>query len=339
MTVRRSRASRWFAAAAMWTGAYGALGLYWSRGGSGFPYAEINAARAAGAALLGLPPEVTGLIIALLAAAVSTFAMVHLSRRFTTTAWAVRLAWTMVIVLLLTVPDARLLIALVNVLMTRVDNISPAVVNQVWVLLGVFLWWRAARASRPQSTSISPRTGARLSHHERAVWLAAVILPLFYALRQLAWALGIHVGVTEEFIRPYTVPGARITEAILGAMAVGGALLTLGLGQRWGSRIPRRSPILPDRPVPKLLVVIPAGVVSITLAAAGLSIYRGLLAMALGLTPFEPSAALENWAVWLPTLTWLPWGLALVAATFHYHRRRSLERQGLPHPGRLSSST
>ncbi|MEO3790855.1 hypothetical protein ABGB14_11605 [Nonomuraea sp. B10E15] len=306
----------WWTAAAIWTAAYGGLGLYWARGGAGFPYAEAGAARSAGALLVGLPPGATGVTIAMIAVALLALAALRLLRRSETTMWSARSAGAVAALLLLAVPDARLLVALVNVLMLRLGDLPAMVPHQVFVLAGAFAWWRAAQADRP------PGAGTRPSGHERRVWLAAVVLPLLYAARQLTWALGIHVGVSEEFVRPYTAPGARLTEAVLGAMTVAGALLTLGLRQKWGSRVPRWSPILPGRPVPVLLVAIPGGLAAIILSAAGLSIYRGLLSMALGLTPAGPSAALENWAVWLPTLAWLPWGLALGGATLHYHRRR-----------------
>ncbi|TDD16608.1 hypothetical protein E1294_30725 [Nonomuraea diastatica] len=256
-------------------------------------------------------------MIAVFAVALLALATLRLFRRSETTMWPARSAWTVAALLLLAVPDARLLVALVNVLMLRFGDIPPMMPNQIFVLAGAFAWWRAAQADRPPGAA-----GARPSSRERRVWLAAVVLPLLYAARQLTWALGIHVGVSEEFVRPYTAPGARLTEAVLGSMTVAGALLTLGLRQKWGSRVPRWSPILPCRPVPVLLVVIPGGLAAIILSAAGLSIYRGLLSMALGLTPAGPSAALENWAVWLPTLAWLPWGLALGIATMDYHRRR-----------------
>lgn len=130
--------------------------------------------------------------------------------------------------------------------------------------------------------------------------------------------------------------GARMAEFILGAMAAGGALLTLGLAQRWGSVFPRWIPFLRGRRVPVWLAVVPATAVAGILTASGLAINRGFTAMHLGWTAMEPVARAENWGAWLPPLLWLVWGLALGAATVAYRRRRAREDGRAPrllHPG------
>ncbi|TWD82766.1 hypothetical protein FB561_3909 [Kribbella amoyensis] len=320
MTESKTRAKYWWWMVTGWSSAYLLLGIVWILGGPGYPFEDASAARTSGALLVGPPREPTSAVIACLAFAV--LVAVVLGRQSSRSSWPSRFVMGVAILLVLTVPDARLLVALINLPLGNLAPFSAAVWHQVWILLGAFLFWRAS------ATRATPRPGRvfesqeRPTGRQRRIWIAAMALPLVYAGRQLAWAAGLHFGVTDEFIEPYTAAGARITEAALAAAAILGALLTAGLGQRWGTRFPRWTPFLAGRSVPVLLAVIPGLTIAVILSAAGLSIYRGLLAMAFGLTPVEPSATMENWAVWMPTLSWLPWGVTLGLATLSYRRRR-----------------
>lgn len=96
-------------------------------------------------------------------------------------------------------------------------------------------------------------------------------VPLFYATIRFAWALGLPLGVSQDLLdelgdavyrgRRHGDPGRR-----------GG--LTLGLGQRWGERFPRWMLGLRGRNVPVALAVVPAVVVSVVVASAGLMFIR-----------------------------------------------------------------
>lgn len=69
-----------------------------------------------------------------------------------------------------------------------------------------------------------------------------------------------------------TTPGAG-----LATLAVGGALLTLGLTQRWGEVYPRWVPFLRGKPVRPRTAIIPATVVAILVTSAGMAYLRAML--------------------------------------------------------------
>ena len=107
----------------------------------------------------------------------------------------------------------------------------------------------------------------------------------------------------------------------LGAFAVVGAVLTLGLVQRWGEVVPSWVPRLGGRRVPPAAAVVPASFVAIVLVPAGISMVRQVLAQDVG------QEIVENWAAAGPTFLWPVWGLALGAATLAYALRRRGERR------------
>jgi hypothetical protein len=86
---------------------------------------------------------------------------------------------------------------------------------------------------------------------------------------------------------------ARIGEAGLATLAIGGGTVTLGLIRPWGEIWPRWVPFLAGRRVP----------------------------VALGLAP-EPAEppAYTGWATWAPGWLWPFWGIAV--ATIAYYRCR-----------------
>lgn len=112
-------------------------------------------------------------------------------------------------------------------------------------------------------------------------------------------------------MRDLHASGAVWTGAWLGTFAIIGAILTLGLVQRWGERFPRWLPGLAGRPVPVRLAVVPALVVSALVTSAGL-----------GLTS-NASRFTGGFWFYLPQLLWPVWGVALAAAALAYHLRRT----------------
>jgi hypothetical protein len=97
-------------------------------------------------------------------------------------------------------------------------------------------------------------------------------------------------------------------------MALGGALLTLGLIQHWGEVFPSWLPVLAGRRVPPGLAIVPATVASVVLTTGGLTIWRMVIAEGIG-----AAAGLGGLA---PGLAFLPWGLTLGLATLAYYYRR-----------------
>jgi hypothetical protein len=148
----------------------------------------------------------------------------------------------------------------------------------------------------------------------------AVIIPLLYAATRWVWALGIPLGINEEFFREGQAVGLWWAVAALATVAIIGALLTLGLVQRWGEVFPRWIPYLAGKRVPPELAIVPASVVSILVTTAGLMFVRLTLRGALG----ETFAFIdkEDWAAVAPELLWPLWGGALAAATLAYYCRR-----------------
>lgn len=125
-------------------------------------------------------------------------------------------------------------------------------------------------------------------------------MPLPYAASRLAWALGIPVGLSDASRMALEASDATMVEFSLSGMALGGALLTLGLGQRWGEVFPGWLPFLAGKRVPPALAIIPATLASVVLTVGGLTIYRMVIAQGLG------DAA--DWGAVTPGLVFLPWG-------------------------------
>jgi hypothetical protein len=141
----------------------------------------------------------------------------------------------------------------------------------------------------------------------------AVAVPTFYALTRWAWALGIPLGFSRQALRAEAAqsPGIWLAGAGLATLAVGGALLTLGLTQRWGEVYPRWVPFPRGKPVRPRTAIIPATVVAILVTSAGMAYLRAMLTGQVSL----------DWGAG-PTLLWPVWGAALGAATLAYHLRR-----------------
>ena len=97
-------------------------------------------------------------------------------------------------------------------------------------------------------------------------------------------------------------------------MAVGGAILTLGLVQRWGEIFPRWMIGLAGKRVPPMLAIVPAAFVSLIVTSAGLEYVR-LVFTRVGIPD-------SSWTTMGPEVLWPIWGVALAGATFAYYLRR-----------------
>lgn len=144
----------------------------------------------------------------------------------------------------------------------------------------------------------------------------AVVAPLVYASTRLAWALGIPLGVTDEFL--VLLGDAKFAGLGLGLFAIVGALLTLGLVQRWGETFWSWLPIVGGRPVPVSLAVVPGLFIAMAVVSAGIGFARLILGGEVESLPGEP----VDWAAWAPELLWVPWGVALGVAALAYRVRR-----------------
>lgn len=336
-------------AAAVWSLVYGALGLYWALGAAGFPFGSENDLDAALSVFGGVRAEAGAPVIAALGL-IGALAAVVMARTWGRGLLRVVLlvfAWTVAAVLALVIPDYRVLVAVAYAPIFLAGapfgwppvnyfeaTLPWPVVNQFVCIAGGFLWAAAAvaydRRSRdvrghpgrayPAAGWTTPESAARWGRW--AVYVSFVV-PVLYAVTRGAWALGIPLGISEEFLRYLQAAGLVWAGAGLASVAVGGAVLTLGLLRRWGEVFPMWIPLLAGKGVPIWLAVAPASLVSVLVTTAGLMFVR-LTLFGGALSVGEYGLALdENWAAIAPELLWPLWGAALGAATLaYYHRRR-----------------
>ncbi|WP_435737551.1 hypothetical protein V5D56_02825 [Cellulosimicrobium sp. PMB13] len=209
------------------------------------------------------------------------------------------------------------------------DFLTPGVLLQLAVLLGAGLLaastTRFARRAVGACESCGRRhdgadpawtTPASAARWGRAAALVAAAAPLFYAVTRIAWVLGIPLGFSPDDVAALAGDDGWIAALGLGAFALVGAVLTLGLFQRWGEVFPRWMLGLAGRRVPVNLAVIPATIVAVAVLPAGLSL------VALGLGDEKLAITADSWGAVGPTLLWPLWSVALGAATYAYWLRR-----------------
>ncbi|MEW2430260.1 hypothetical protein AB0877_19830 [Micromonospora sp. NPDC047644] len=326
--------------AAGWLGLWGVLALLSTLTGTGYPFGP-NDPNGGDVSLLRLVPvEVATPLFAgvLLTAAVAALAMSRPAARSPgpLRALLAGYGWAVAFALVLVVPDVRVLIVLgyLPILLVGAPFGWPPIdYSDVFnwalfarfaalagglLLVGAVLAWqrrtagacvgcgRAATGQRWTTPAAATRWGR---------WAAgiAAVIPLTYAVTRFAWAAGIPLGISREFLTEMQDTGLVWAGLGLGAFATVGAILTLGLVQRWGERFPRWMLGLAGHRVPVKLAVVPATLVAISVTAASL----GLLS--------NP----EFWRLTggfsmtgAPMLLWPLWGVALGVATYAYHLRR-----------------
>lgn len=346
--VRRPT-SRWAApalpVAATWSVTYLVLGIAWLAGAGGNP-ADPEVDDSPGLSLLtGWGPQAGAAILTALAGlGVVLAGVMTVLRRVPHPVAALRrlstaLAAGLGLVLAVVLPDYRLLASIAYtpiLLVLTLIGAAPAnvtlwpwpVVNMAVLSIAGLAWVTAAvvghRGTRGGVCAsdgsgrmawwATPEAAARWGRWATGL---AVVVPLGYAATRFAWALGIPLGVRQQLLDD--LGDGVYAGAALGTLAVGGAVLTLGLVQRWGARFPRWTLGLRGRPVPVGLAVVPAAAVSVVITSAGLMFVR------FGLTGgFAASFPGENRdvAAWLPEMFWPLWGVALAAATYAYWLRR-----------------
>ncbi|MEV4345660.1 hypothetical protein AB0J83_14410 [Actinoplanes sp. NPDC049596] len=314
--------------AATWAALYGTVALVWTFTGRGFPFGAGHQDGQT-AVLSRLDPEAGAPLFAgaLLTGAVALLIMLDSDRP---PRW-IRLAvlgyvWLLVAGLLVVVPDMRLLVVTgyLPILIIGFPFGFPPIdysevfnwtlLNQAWAVLGGLLLARAALRWQFRTAGAceecggsrgwkSPASAARWGRW--AAYVAAVI-PMFYAVVRLAWVAGIPLGISQEFLDELHADGGVWGALGLGAFATVGAILTLGLTQRWGERfLGRRLPIR--------AATIPATLVAIFVMSASVAFFAD---------PEALDLLAEHGLAAFPMATWPLWSLALGAATLGYHLRR-----------------
>ncbi len=331
-------------AAVAWSLVYAGLGLYWGVSGRGFPYAPGLVSSVTGPVAARFGPVVAWVIVVAAgfpAVAVGT-AMLRGIRRFRSlliTAGAL-----LATVLLLLTSDLTLLVMLGYIPYTVVKLLTggeigfylQALTHSQWIiahqllcLIGGFLWLAATVSYARRSTDACLYCGRRdgpegwNSPDHAARWgriavYVSMVVPVFYAVTRYAWALGIPLGMSSESLHAGQESGLWTSGLFLATFGLVGAVLTLGLVQRWGEVFPRWMIGLAERQVPIALAVIPASIVSVLLMVGGIAIWSGWAQMA------NAAAAIgqDMGIVVGPTALFPVWGAALAVATLGYYYRR-----------------
>jgi hypothetical protein len=309
--------------AGLWSAGVAAVGLMWAMTGSGFPFGVNDArAREAGSLFVGAEPRTAGLTVAVLGLLGVGTVVIASRRRGVRSVTAA--AWAFAIALLLLVPDVRMIQNFAYLFFGYLGKIDAATLWMLAAIAGGVLWAGVAMANamaRPRAstrpaavTRSAPWHGPRWG---RAVTIAAAVLALPYPAVRISWALGIPLGVPDSY-----VDGAdlmlRVGEAGLGLLAIGGAVLTLGLIRPWGEVFPRWMPGLGGRPVPVWVAVVPGAWAAILISAAGLRLAVWTVL----------DSDWSQWGTGGPGLFFLPWGLTVGAATYGYWIRRTAAHDG-----------
>ncbi|SFH18488.1 hypothetical protein SAMN05421678_113129 [Actinopolymorpha cephalotaxi] len=334
-------------AATAWSALYAVLGLFWTAGGPGFPFGPGHDPVPYESALGSVPAGVAapalaafGILGAVLGLVATRFLAADRTLGRAAPAFVAYAAVT-ALALLVVVPDRRVLMLVayapiltgVGLYVLVTGSSMPhlgdpglwTVTQQAVFVLGGLAWaglalatarrYRAAclacgRTAGRVSRWTTPATAARWGRW--AVGLA-VVVPLVYAGTRWAWALGLPLGIDQEFYRQGKEDGLWMAGAALGSLGILGAALTLGLVQRWGEIYPRWLWFRAGRTVPPKVAIVPATLVSVIVTAAGLAYWRLI---------WRPEFSQQWWATLGPELLWPLWGAGLAAATLAYHLRR-----------------
>jgi hypothetical protein len=331
-------------AAVVWSLVYAVLGLYWVVSGNGFPYATgpEDGGSLAITGQFGASAAWIIVIAAGIPAAALGYAMLRgvkmLGPLFIMAGALISL------ILLLFMGDLNMLIMLAYIPFTIFRFITGAdasryvqqlsaggwlLIHQLFCLAGGFVWLAATvsyarrsgdaclycgRSDNPQGWTSS----VKAARWGRIAVYVAMIVPVFYAVTRYAWALGIPLGMTKKYWQQGQARGEWTSGLFLATVGMVGALLTLGLIQRWGEIFPSWIPRLGGQRVPIALAVAPASIMSVLFIVTGLNVWSGYLQLARG----AAETGQDLWIIVGPVFVFPIWGAALAVATLGYYFRR-----------------
>ena len=334
-------------AAVAWSLVYAALGFYWAVSGRGFPYTPETLSDVTGPVVGRFGPGGAWIVVILagIPAAALGIAMLRGVRSRVLRPLFISAGALLAGVLLLLMIEFTLLIQLAYIpfvvfnLLTGtefgqvfVESLAQSkwtIAHQLLCLTGGFLWLATtiiyARRSGDACLYCGRRDGSQRwnSPEQAARWgriavYVAMVTPVIYALTRYAWALGIPLGMSEEHWRLGQERGEWISGLFLATFGLVGALLMLGLVQRWGEVFPRWMVGLAGRRVPIALAVVPASIMSVLFMVGGIAVWSGYTQMAdAAVTIGEDMGIVVG-----PVLLFPVWGVALAVATLGYYYRR-----------------
>jgi hypothetical protein len=335
-----------------WSLIYGALGIYWAVGGSGFPYTPETVSDGMGPLLGRFGSDVAWIVVMMTgipAAAVGAAMLRGLrSRALRTLLITAGVLFASVLLMLMTGLNLLVLFgyfpyALLS-LFTGAEIgkkilaswVQWATIHQLLCLIGGFSWLSATVCYTRWSGNACLYCGRRdagegwQSPNQAARWgriavYVAMVAPVFYGLTRYAWALGLPLGMSQQVLRRGQESGTWISGLFLATFGLLGAVLMLGLVQRWGEVFPRWMIGFAGRRVPIALAVVPASLISVLLVVGGIGIWSGLPQMIANLAASEAKDAEISSAILFqlgPTLLFPVWGVALGVATLGYYYRR-----------------
>ena len=339
-------------AAVAWSLVYAMLGVYWAVSGRGFPYTPETVSDDLGPLLGQFGPGVAWIVVMMAgipAAALGT-AMLRGVRSRALRPVFITAGALLAGVLLLLMTGLTLLQTLGYTPFSIVKLFTGdefgrvylemltrwTTVHQLLCLTGGFLWLATTISYARRSGDACLYCGRRdspegwTSPNNAARWgqiavYVSMVAPVFYAFTRYAWALGFPLGMSEEYLRWGQQSGTWIAGLFLANFGLVGAVLTLGLVQRWGEVFPRWMIGLAGRRIPVALAVIPASIVSVLVMVGGIGIWSGLDQMtdAMVADGGENISLIGGIIFHVgPTLLFPVWGLALAVATLGYYYRR-----------------
>jgi hypothetical protein len=337
---------RWVPYAAVaWSLVYAALGAYWAVSGRGFPYTPETMSDVMGPVVGRFGSGVTWIVVMMagIPAAAVGAAMLRRVRSMTLRPLFITSGALLAGVLLLLMTGLNLLVQLgytpygIVALVTRAEFgqvylealTQWTVVHQLLCLIGGFLWLAATVSYARRSGDACLYCGRRddpegwNSPDQAARWVriavyVAMVVPVCYAVTRYAWALGIPLGSSEESLRLGPERGRWTSGLFLATFGLVGAVLMLGLVQRWGEVFPSWMIGLAGRRVPIALAVVPASIVSVLLMVGGIAIWSSYAQMA----DAAVDSGQDMGIVVGPAALFLVWGAALAVATLGYYYRR-----------------
>jgi hypothetical protein len=339
--------------AVAWSLAYSVMGIYWAVSGLGFPYTPEAISDALGPLLGRFGPEMDWIVVVMagLPAAALGVAMLRGVRGKLLRPLIITAGLLLAGALLLLMTGLNLLVLVGYIPAALLGRFTAersqaylqgwtqwATIHQLLCLVGGFLWMGATACYARRSAGACVYCGRRdgpegwTSPNKAARWgriavYMAMVAPFFYAFTHYAWALGFPLGMSETYLHQGQASGTWISGLFLATFGLVGALLMLGLVQRWGEVFPRWMIGLAGRRVPIALAIIPASLVSVLLIVGGIGVWSDLNRMvaAWAAGGAESLGSLGGVIIFQlgPTLLFPVWGIALaVAALGYYYRRR-----------------